>query len=199
MKKMIFAGLLTWLALGQIAMAQGLRLGEPITGGTGCPVGSVGTVLSPEQSTLTILFDSYVAEAGRDVRKTVDRKNCNLTIPMKIPQGYSLSIIQVDYRGYTYVSSRSDSVRFTTNYYFANQRGISISENMYGPLDEDFLFTDRLALEALVWSACGADTNLTIGTSLQANSRSGRQVLASLDSVDVGSELIYHLQWRRCR
>ena len=116
-----------------------------------------------------------------------------------MPQGFSISVIKVDYRGYTFIP-RGARVRFDVEYFFAGSRGPRITENMSGPRDENYLLTDNLLASAVVWSACGADTNLRINTSLIAQTNRNRDdVLATLDSTDVDTKIVYHLQWRRCR
>lgn len=184
--------------VGVTALADDLRLGQPQNAGTGCPSGTTAAVLSPDQKSLSILFDSYVAQTNVSQGKAADRKNCTIGIPVHVPQGYSISLFQVDYRGYTLVPW-GGSVRFSSEYFFAGSRGPRRVESFIGPVDDDFLFTNYVAAEALVWSPCGAETNLRINTSLvaQAN-RYGEDTLASLDSADITAGVIYHIQWRRC-
>ena len=52
------------LSLTPDALADGIRLGNPEYGGSGCPGGSASVALSPDQSAISILFDQYVVEAG---------------------------------------------------------------------------------------------------------------------------------------
>lgn len=181
------------------AMADDIELGLPSYGGNGCPAGSASATLSPDNKQLSVLFDSYIVEAGRSSGKSIDRKSCNLAIPVHVPQGYSISILRADYRGFVSVP-RSAQAQFTVEYFFAGMRGPRLVENFDGPQDRDYLISDALTAEALVWSACGADVNLRINSSMLAKTnRSRDDVLATVDSTDVDAQMIYHLQWRRCR
>jgi len=186
------------VAAGVHANADGLRLGVPDYGGTGCPAGSASILLSPEQSTLSVLFDQYVVEAGSN-GKSMDRKNCNLAIPISIPQGYSYSVVSLDYRGFVSVP-RGGQARLSVNYFLAGGgRGVSTSKIFRGPASEDYVKTDNLGIEAVVWSACGADTILRTNTSmLVQTNRNLDDAMATVDSIDAQSGIIYHLQWRRC-
>src|SRR5687768_7847017 len=86
--------------IGSVAHAgPGIRLGTPSYGGPGCPAGSASVSLSPDEDAISILFDQFIVEAGGVTGKRVDRKSCNLSLPVHIPQGYSVAIIQTDYRG----------------------------------------------------------------------------------------------------
>lgn len=179
------------------AFAQGLVLGQPQYGGTGCPAGSASVALSPDQSALSILFDQYVVEAGGT--KAFDRKNCNIAIPVKVPGGYSVSVIAIDYRGFT-ILPRQGRAQLSVDYFLAGDpRGFRTSKSFFGPVTTDYVKSDSLGVEAVVWSGCGADTILRANTSMLVQTNAAReQAMATVDSADVQSGLIYHLQWRRC-
>src|SRR5262249_52788568 len=59
-----------------------IYLGIPSYGGTGCPAGTASVTLSPDAKALSILFDTYVAEVGGTSGKTLDRKSCNVAVPV---------------------------------------------------------------------------------------------------------------------
>jgi hypothetical protein len=195
---MSFLMLAVSLAAASSAMADDIRLGSPAYGGTGCPGGSASASLSPNAKSLSILFDSYVVEAGGTTGKRLDRKSCNIAIPVHVPQGYSISIFQVDYRGYTSLPNGSDS-QFNVEYFFAGQSGPRSTRIFRGPLDRDYLISNTVAAEAMVWSACGADTILRTNSSMltRANPR-GEQSLATVDSADIKAGIVYQIQWKRC-
>lgn len=190
--------LVATLAFATMAKADDIRLGEPGYGGSGCPAGSASVTLSPDSKALSILFDQYVAQAGGDSGKSIDRKSCNIAIPVHVPQGFSVSVFQVDYRGYTFVP-RGAEARFNVEYFFAGAQGPRVMKSFMGPVDRDYLISNELAAHALVWSACGADVNLRVNTSMLARSnRFGEDTMATVDSADIQAGLVYHLQWRRC-
>lgn len=201
-KNKILLGLLSFIssmAIAQIGKANGLRLGMPGYAGTGCPSGSASVTLSPDETELSILFDSFLVEAGGDSRKRIDRKNCSLAVPVAVPQGYSVAIIKADYRGFNAVP-RGGMNRLTNEYFWAGQtRGVRTERTFYGPLNSDYTETDELIASAVVWTRCGDSFNLRINTSImtQTNSRL-ESSLGSVDSIDISNGLIYHLQWRRC-
>jgi hypothetical protein len=184
------------LAISSVALAGDVKLGEPAYGGNGCPAGTASATLSPDNTQLSILFDQYVAEAGRSVGKSIDRKTCNLAIPVQVPAGLSVSILKVDYRGYVSIPRNSEA-RFSVEYFFAGSRGPTTQQIFRGPTDEDYLITDDLV--ATAWSPCGASTNLRVNSSMLARSSRGEDVLATVDSTDVDAQMVYHLRFRSCR
>lgn len=186
-------------ALSLAAEAQQLRLGQPAYGGTGCPSGSASVTVSPDQSALSILFDSYITESGHATGRTVDRKSCNISIPVAVPSGYSVAVFQVDYRGYNLVP-RGGMAKFDAEYFWAGARGPRISRTYTGPTNDNFSISDALVATTMVWSPCGADVILRTNTSLMSKSNSrGDQAMSMVDSADITSGLVYRLQYRRCR
>jgi hypothetical protein len=179
------------------AHAQGLQLGTPSYGGTGCPAGTASVSVSPDNLSLSILFDQYVVEAGGS--KSFDRKNCNIAIPVKVPQGYSVSVFAIDYRGFIGLPA-GGRAQLAVNYFLAGDgAGIRTQKTFTGPVSSDYVKSDSLGLQAIVWSGCGASTNLRANTTMLVQSNSRRQqAMATVDSADVQAGLIYHLQWRRC-
>ncbi len=191
-------GVAVGLMISSAAMAQSLQLGSPAYGGSGCPAGSASAILSPDGTAVSILFDQYQVEAGNTTGRRIDRKSCNIAIPVSVPQGFSVAIFKADYRGFNAVPVGGYN-RFDVEYFWAGLRGPRVQRTFTGPLNSDFSVSDSLQATALVWSACGAQTNLRINSSMmtQSNSRMD-QSLASVDSADISSGLIYHIQWRQC-
>lgn len=197
MFKSFFAAIVS-LTLGAPVWASSIQLGQPSYGGNGCPAGTASATVSPDQKSLSILFDQFITEAGGTTGRRLDRKACNLTIPVHVPQGFSVSLFQVDYRGYNAVPSGGYN-RFQAEYFWAGARGPTISRTFNGPINDSYTVTDNLVAQALVWTPCGASVNLRVNASMMsmANSRM-HQTLGTVDSADLAAGLIYHIQWRRC-
>ena len=192
---------LTALALtagfASVAHADDISLGEPGYGGTGCPGGSVSATLSPDAKSLSLLFDSYLVQAGGDTGKTFDRKSCNIAIPVHVPQGLAISVLAIDYRGYNNVPSVGRS-EFNVEYFFAGARGPTFKKTFNGPLDSDYLIHNQLTAQSIVWSACGADVNLRTNSSIKVTTRNNVDAMATVDSEDVSAAIVYQLQWKHC-
>lgn len=187
------------LALTVSAFAQDdIALGEPGYGGNGCPAGSASVTLSPDAKSLSIIFDQFIAEAGPGVGKTLDRKSCNIAIPVYIPSGYSISIIAVDYRGFVSLPRNATS-KLQAEYFFAGMRGPVFVRDFRGVQNTDYTFNNTLGVAANVWSPCGADVNLRVNTSMMLQNRGFEDALATVDSADVNAGIVYQLQWRTCR
>lgn len=186
------------LAMTVSAYAQDdISLGVPGYGGNGCPAGTASVTLSPDAKQLSIIFDQFIAEAGPSVGKTLDRKSCNIAIPVHIPSGFSVSVISVDYRGYAALP-RGATGQIRAEYFFAGMRGPIFTKNLAGLYNTDYIFSNTLGVAANVWSPCGVDTNLRVNASTNVMNRTYEDALVTVDSADVSAGIVYQLQWRRC-
>jgi Domain of unknown function (DUF4360) len=160
-------------------------------GGNGCPANSASVTVSPGGQELSILFDKFIAQ-GNDANNR--RKTCNLVIPIKVPQGFQISLYDADYRGFV---DRDTKGTLRSEYFFAGNRGpVFLREfngNKFG--EDNYKVTDSLATVANVWSACGSSENMRINTSMVARGKG----TASVDSLDLANRgLVYHIKYRAC-
>lgn len=195
MKKCIL--LFSAMMLGAPAFAADISLGEPGYGGTGCPAGTVSVTLSPDAKSLSLLFDQYQVAVGGDTGKSFNRKSCNIAIPVHVPQGLSVSVMKIDFRGFNHLPQSATS-QFNVEYFFAGTRGPAFQRTFRGPLDDDYLINNELTVQAIVWSGCGADVNLRTNSSMRVQTVANREAMASIDSEDIKAGIIYQLQWRSC-
>lgn len=87
-------------------------------GGTGCPQGTVGVAISEDRTTMTLIFDSYVASIGPGIAVTENRKNCQLNIDLLYPTGFQYSVFSADYRGYAALD-KGITGTIKSTYYFS--------------------------------------------------------------------------------
>lgn len=195
--RLIGVSLLTLAALGftSHAHAASVSLGQPSYGGSGCPAGSAAASVSPDGSSLSILFDRYAVEAGGS-NPRVARKSCNMSIPVKVPNGMSVSLISADYRGFVDLPAGSEA-RLDTEYFFGGSRGPAYSQRFNGRFSNTYLKRHQMAAAANIWSACGADVNLRVNSGMMVRSN-GAAALATVDSADFNAGILYHLRYRSC-
>jgi hypothetical protein len=157
-------------------------------GGSGCPEQSASVSVSPDGQELSILFDKFIA-TGNDVSQS--RKSCNLSIPIKVPEGFQISLYDADYRGYVAPGTTGN---LRAEYFFAGNRGPVYSRTFRG--ETDYNVRDSLVTVADVWSACGDSVNMRVNAAMTARG-SG---MATVDSFDLAHRgLVYHVKYRSCR
>jgi hypothetical protein len=198
MKKILaIAALLIGSSVAGASYADDIALGEPSYGGTGCPDGTASATLSPDAKSLSILFDAYYVEAGGATNKSFERKSCNVAIPVHVPQGISVSVLAIDFRGYNNIPTGGKTT-FDVEYFFAGIRGPRYSKNFNGALDDEFLIQNKLQATAMVWSACGADVNLRTNSAIRVQTKQNKEAFSQVDTQDVAAGIIYQLQWKSC-
>lgn len=183
---------LSTLMMSVSASEKDIRLGKPSYAGSGCPAGSVDTALSPDGKTLTLLFDSYnVVTTNRQ------RKKCDLAVPIHLPAGVSVSLVDADYRGYVDLPEGAEAT-LRRDYFFAGQKGPHLVKQWRGKVDDDYLVRDELGLFSNIWSPCGSSPNLRTKTSLKVNTTGQRKAEIGVDSVDFSGRIDFHLRYRSC-
>ncbi len=175
-----------------------IQLGFPAYGGNGCPNGSASATLSPDGRSLSVIFDQFVTEAGPASGRTLDRKSCNIAVPVHVPNGFSVSILAVDYRGFVALPAGA-TARLQAEYFFAGAQGPRFAQDFRGRVDQDYTFNNTLGVQAMVWSPCGADVNLRVNASMMVRNTTRQDALATVDSADFNAGIIYQVQMKRCR
>jgi Domain of unknown function (DUF4360) len=157
-------------------------------GGSGCPGRSASVSVSPDGQELSILFDKFIALGNQAAES---RKSCNLSIPIRVPRGYQISLYDADYRGYVAPNTRAN---LRAEYFFAGNRGPVFSRVFQG--ETNYNVRDSLATVANVWSACGDSINMRVNAAMTARGTG----MATVDSFDLAHRgLVYHLKYRSCR
>ena len=189
--------LVAFVLSSAFAYADDISLGMPGYGGNGCPDQSVSATLSPDAKALSLLFDSYQVQAGGSSGHSFDRKSCNVAIPVHVPQGLSVSVLAVDYRGFNHLPQGAKS-QFNVEYFFAGAVGPAFRQSFNGPQDKDYLISNQLTAQAIVWSPCGIDVNLRTNSSIRVTTTQNQEAMATVDTEDVTAAIVYKLQTRVC-
>lgn len=177
---------------------EGARLGEPDFRGNGCGRNTASASISDDRQTLSVLFDSYIAEVGGALRQRADRKACNILIPIEVPRGYSVAVFKVDYRGFNSLPAGAKA-EFKMDYFFGGRVGPRNIQSFEGPLENDFITNNNISTQIMEWSPCGRQMVLRAHSvmTLRTN-REGEQALSTIDSADFQAGVTFKLQWRRC-
>ena len=194
---------LTMTALGNPVPEQDVEILDIVYNGSGCPLGTVAENISEDKDAFTLTFSDYIAESGPDARVSEGRKNCQLTVSLKVPSGWQYSVGDFDYRGFIYLD-RGIRAQHTTNYYFqgdANTAGFE--QYIDGPRDDVYSFRESVGLESRVWSQCSSQRALNINTAVSVRNTDKRRYpsaegVMGTDSIDGKITQKYGLKWRRC-
>ena len=168
--------------------------------GTGCPAGTVAENISPDRQAFTILFDSFLAEAGPGIPLSASRKNCQLNIAFDCPAGWRYSLVSLDTRGFAALDHGVTGVQQTTFYFQGQPNQGSVSRTFYGPLVEDYHQRDLVHVSSRPYGQCGRTArSLNINTSVRVDNlrNRGGSGLLTADSLDGSMIQTYGIVWER--
>jgi hypothetical protein len=160
--------------------------GQANYGGNGCPAGTASIVADTERAAHLLLFDQYLVETGTN-GKRLDRKSCNIAIPIQAPAGYQVSV-----RPRFFIFAQADqqsSVTVSVETFIAGKRGIQIKRSFTGSSNHYELTQDLLS-GPIAWTECGQSTILRVNSNLLAR---GRSSIAQIDPMSL------EYQMRRCQ
>jgi hypothetical protein len=193
------ACLLLSAAIAAAAVARGLAMAgedeppdieiiEAEIGGSGCPEGTARAVLSDDKRTLSIIFDEYMAEDS-------EYAHCNIAVSLSVPEGITLALVDVDYRGYASVPDESGhKAQFRTEYFFAGDMGPVRVHKFYRDYDANFMISHDI--KGKVWAPCGAEVIARANTSIRTW---GSGTMLSIDTADVTTDgITFDLDWDEC-
>lgn len=165
----------------------------------GCPQGTFSVVNSPDGTSLSILFDAFSVSSND--QETLQNKECNLSVPLNLPEGYSLGVYRVDYRGYAHLEPKQSS-ELTVNYRLGpKNKGRRFNRKTKGEYDGEFLFTENIGAGLMKRVGCGDAAVLNVSVKLTLTPDGGGEAMATLDSSDGSAKrgLIYYLDLKKCR
>jgi len=167
--------------------------------GSGCPAGTTVEV-RPDNTAFTVTFSDYVARAGAGSAPTDFRKNCQLNLRVQVPDGFSYSLTEADYRGFASLADGASAAQ-RAHYFFQGQsQTLDLSHMFTGPLADDWQTMDRTAGQLV--SPCGVQRNLNIDTELIVTGGSADPATTSswiaMDAAHGSVQSVFSLGWRRC-
>lgn len=167
-----------------------------------CPPGSFSIVTAPDGGAISVLFDNFAVQ-GSEANGGTARMTCALEIPLALPEGYSLGVYQVDYRGFAQLADKQRgelSVAYGTGAGERN-RGRRFRRDVKGAYEGDFVFSERLKGGVLKRMGCGSEAVLNFSATLTLLSKrgasAGSMTLDTVDGAPAGG-LVFGLDLKKC-
>ncbi|MGW5974080.1 DUF4360 domain-containing protein [Streptomyces sp. NPDC055186] len=169
--------------------------------GSGCPKGTAAVAVSEDNTAFTVTYSDYLAQAGGNSDPTASRKNCQLSLVVHVPQGFTYAIASADYRGFAALQPGARGTQ-RASYYFQGSPNTEYRTHVYdGPHDDNWQATDTTDWAQLVYAPCGVLRNFNINTELRvsAGTTSPDKVsFMTMDSTDGDISTTYHMAWKEC-
>jgi hypothetical protein len=169
--------------------------------GSGCPKDTATVIPSDDNTAFSVFYDGhYMAQAGPGISATESRKNCQLSLRVKVPGGFTYAIAQADYRGYAHLEQGASALEKSNFYFQGTSPTAQVTHPINGPLDDNWQATDQADLAAIVWHPCGAKRNLNINTEVRvtAGTDKTKTSFITMDSTDGSINTVYHFAWKKC-
>lgn len=143
---------------------QAFLLDQLAINGTGCPQQGFGTRVDFDKETnqLDISFEEYTLILDSNSADVVNRKNCSLTIPIKLPANTRLVVTQMDMQSNLELAPNTN-LNFGSEVFFAGDKNVILQQTVNGT---EKLEKGRSLLRknSVLKSACGGIGNLRANT-----------------------------------
>ncbi|MFF0103722.1 DUF4360 domain-containing protein [Streptomyces hirsutus] len=169
--------------------------------GSGCPQGTTAVAVSEDNTAFTVTYSDYLAQAGGASDPTASRKNCQLSLIVHVPQGFTYAIASADYRGFAALQPGATGTQ-RASYYFQGSPNTEYRTHPFaGPYDDNWQATDTTDWAQLVYAPCGVQRNFNINTELRVGvgtSSPSKVSFMTMDSTDGDISTTYHMAWKEC-
>jgi hypothetical protein len=169
--------------------------------GSGCPPNTAAVVVSPDKEAFTVTYSQYTAQAGGSSKPTDARKNCQISLIVHVPGGFTYAIASTDHRGYAALQLGAKATQ-VASYYFQGLPHTAATEHpIPAALKGSWQFTDEVPIPQLIYKPCGTERYFNINTELRVDvgaSDESKVSFASMDSTDGSIKTTYHFAWKEC-
>jgi hypothetical protein len=167
--------------------------------GSGCPAGTAFVRPLADNTGFTVRFSNYVAAVGGSAEPIDFRKNCQLSLLVHAPQGFTYAVARADYTGTARLANGASALQ-RANYYFQGSPVDNVSDHEFtGPLYSRWTASDTAEAASLVYAPCGEDKILNVNTELRVdNGASSASSSIRMTAASGGVNTIYHFAWKKC-
>ncbi|WP_026923706.1 DUF4360 domain-containing protein [Glycomyces arizonensis] len=213
-KSSLFAGMIALATVLLTSVAQPAVAGPHFTNpppdsividvatvnGSGCPAGTAAVAVNEGNTSFTVTYSDYLAQAGGDSSPLDFRKNCQLNLIVNVPGGFTYAIARADYRGFGYLEEGATGTQKASYYFSGDAQTSSATHVLEGPYSDNWQFSDEVDAPQLVYKPCGEERNFNINTELRVRAGDDPDLVSfmAMDSTDGDIETVYHFAWKRC-
>ncbi|MEV6304338.1 DUF4360 domain-containing protein [Actinoplanes sp. NPDC051861] len=201
------------VAAAVLAAAVALPLGSPAYGapeaaakitveviannGSGCAPGTASVVGNPDDTGFRVRYRNFVAKAGPDTSVLERRKNCQLSVLVTIPDGWTVAIASASYRGKAHLLAGASGLQRTSYYWQGSSESERKDLPLTGPLNGQWATWD--VAPVLTYAPCDTQRVLNVNTELRvdAGDSTGANSL-SMNTTEGDVDTLFNFSWSRC-
>jgi hypothetical protein len=185
-------------AVENVAPPPGASIEVASVNGSGCPAGTTFILTSPGNTAFSVNFLEYDAVTGPGASPTEFRRNCQISLRVNYPAGYTYALGTAQYRGWLELANGARGVHRSTYYIQGMSASTQISHTTAGPVSGAWSTNDTVDPTAQIWAPCGERRNLNINTELRVyRGTSAATATSSMTLLSAATDL-NHLAWRTC-
>jgi hypothetical protein len=170
--------------------------------GSGCPAGTTTVSAAADNTSFTVAYTDYLVQVGGGASPVDFRKNCQLSVQVNIPQGFTYAIARADYRGYASLAAGATGLQQAAYYFQGESQTAYKVHPLTGPFTGNWQTTDVTDVAALVYAPCGAQRIVNINTELRVSAGTSDTSRTTsyiwMDSSKGSVRTIYSLVWKEC-
>lgn len=166
--------------------------------GSGCPRGSAAIRQVPGNTGFRAVYRVFRAQAGPGAGINF-RKNCQFSVLIRVPPGYTYAAVSADYRGYARLAAGARGLQRTSYYFQGMPKTVAVNHPLPGPATGPWRRAETITLAALGTAPCGQSRALAINTELRvsAGANPAATSFLTMDSAHRGAT-VYRFTWKRC-
>jgi Domain of unknown function (DUF4360) len=189
----VFCTMMTSFSMAKTLLINGeeIVIGPITTVGSGCPPGTVIPVANDDNTQIAILFSAYEAVTNAEFPALMT--NCSVAIPLSVGPGFSVGILDIDWRG-SILASAGSFINFHREFFFSGAAGPVRDTNWFGFDFENFNINDNPGF--VHYSGC--DGGSLIARADTVATVSGANSIFSLRAGDVTAELLLTVEVFPC-
>ncbi|MDI6104100.1 DUF4360 domain-containing protein [Actinoplanes sp. NEAU-A12] len=165
--------------------------------GSGCAPGTARVTGNADDTGFRVRYQNFTAEAGGNADPTSSRKNCQLSVLVTTPPGWTVAIAEAEYRGRAHLHSGASALHRTNYYWQGSSRDNRVNERFAGPFFGTWSTRDVEAV--LHYAPCAEQRVLNLNTELRVDARgSSSRSSMSMSATEGNAETLFNISWARC-
>lgn len=165
--------------------------------GSGCNSSTITVIPNGDRSGFRVRYGSFEAEAGGNAETTARRRNCQISVRVTVPSGWTFAIAEADYRGRADLHAGATGQHRTNYYWQGSSANHRTEESFTGPLHGSWATRD--AAPVLVYAPCETQRILNINTELRVDEGKSSGVSSMSMTASQGDvDTLFNVTWTRC-
>jgi len=165
--------------------------------GSGCSPGTATVSANADKTGFRVRYFDFLAEAGGGAATVDRRKNCQISVLVTVPAGWTFAIASVVFQGLARLNSGASGLHRTTYYWQGSSQDFRTERGFDGPFNGLWATQDVGA--ASIYTPCNAQRILNVNTELRvdAGTSTGRNSL-SMRTTEGDVDTLFNFSWVQC-